>query len=101
MGIFESMYRRCSSETRTSIGVAITAGVTQFTKTPVPATSFARAFVRPMTPAFEAEHAAAFGLGLASPMATAKDRLVGNWTVIEPCYSDRLGPVLNSKRLDS
>ena len=49
------MYFKWSSETCPSIGVSITAGVTQFTSTPVSATSFASDLVKPMTPAFDAE----------------------------------------------
>lgn len=56
------MYSRCWAETCSFIGVLISAGVTQLTRMPSVATSFATDLVSPMTPAFEAEYGAALGL---------------------------------------
>src|SRR2546423_10824817 len=62
IGIFDSMYWMCSSVIWSKIAVFAAAGVTQFTRTPLRASSLPSDFVSEMTPAFEAEYATAFGL---------------------------------------
>src|SRR5678815_2637717 len=62
IGIFDSMYWMWLSVIWSKIAVLAAAGVTQFTSTPVCASSLPRLFVSEMTPALEAEYATALGL---------------------------------------
>src|SRR2546430_14614229 len=62
IGIFERMYAICSSVICSKIAVLAAAGVTQFTSTPLCASSLPSDLVNEMTPAFEAEYATALGL---------------------------------------
>ncbi|MND04503.1 hypothetical protein D3C83_248090 [compost metagenome] len=55
IGIFDSMYWMCCSVIWLNSSVLTTAGATQFTSTPVVASSLPSDLVRPMTPAFDAE----------------------------------------------
>ena len=54
MGIFESMYLMCSSVIWSKMAVFAAAGVTQFTRTPVCASSLPKDLVSAMTPALDA-----------------------------------------------
>ena len=54
-GMREVMYETCSSEIWSRIGVSMTAGATELTRMPVPATSLPIAFVIAITPAFDDE----------------------------------------------
>ena len=62
IGIRDRNSRRSSSGTRSVRPASITPGTTQFTSTPVRATSLATDFVKAMTPALEAEYADISGL---------------------------------------
>src|SRR5207248_3174298 len=62
IGILDSMYWMCCSVIWSKIAVFAAAGVTQFTSTPVWASSLPSDLVREMTPAFDAEYATALGL---------------------------------------
>src|SRR3982751_2058980 len=62
IGIFDSMYWMCSSVIWSKIAVFAAAGVTQFTSTPLWASSLPSDLVSEMTPALEAEYATALGL---------------------------------------
>ena len=55
IGISSHIASFSSDEKRSIISVSITPGQIQLTVIPLNAYSFARAFVRPITPAFEAE----------------------------------------------
>src|SRR5262245_6572549 len=62
IGILLSMYWMCCSVIWLNSSVLTTAGATQFTSTPVVASSLPRDLVNPMTPALAAEYAEALGL---------------------------------------
>src|SRR6266850_246558 len=62
IGILDSMYWMCSRVIWSKMAVLAAAGVTQFTSTPLWASSLPRLFVNEMTPALEAEYATALGL---------------------------------------
>ena len=57
-GISSHIAAFSSSEKRLIISVSVTPGAMQFTVIPEGAYSFASAFVRPITPAFDAEYTA-------------------------------------------
>ena len=57
-GVSSASAAKSSSDSSAFMGVRMTPGVTQLTRMPLGPTSFAVAFVSPITPAFAAEYAA-------------------------------------------
>jgi len=64
IGIFDSMKSMCCCDIWSKMAVRTAAGVTQFTRIPVFASSLPSDFVSPITPAFDVLYADALGVAL-------------------------------------